>query len=158
MALLTTATENNRQITSQLSVNYTVRRIRGTWTAITANITETKTEAWEYTRTATASYSYVGLTESAAKTIAANLRKLFTRDYKVSEFCADDTSVYFKTFEDRDGGSQLMAQIVAQYESGNMWSVRIDINEMDSRLRFAALSPESLFATENARQYDGLTL
>ena len=158
MALLTTASDKNRQITSQLSVNYTTRRIKGTWTAITANITETKTEAWEYSRTATASYSYVGLTEDAAKGIASNLRALYSRSFKVSEFCADDSSVYFRLFQDRDAGTQLMAQIVAQYDSGNMWSVRVDVNEMDTRLRFEAVSPVSLFSVENTRDYDGLTL
>ena len=150
MALLNTASDANRVIDTDMHVTYARRAIYGTWTKVTLNVTTTYTKAWEYSRVATKSYRYVGLTEAAAKQIAADYADYYTRATKVSEWDSEDGE-----FKHVDGGSVPMATVVPQHEDGSMWSVVIFVDEQDTRI---SLSPNesftALFATENARTYD----
>lgn len=151
MALLTTATADNRAIDTALSKTYARRVVYGTWTKVELNVTTTYTKAWEYSRVATKSYRYVGLTEAAAKQIAADYADYYTRATKVSEWDSEDGE-----FKHVDGGSVPMATVVPQHEDGGMWSVVIFVDEQDTRLDLSpSRSFATLFATEDARSYDG---
>lgn len=151
MALLTTATADNRAIDTALSKTYARRVVYGTWTKVELNVTTTYTKAWEYSRVATKSYRYVGLTEAAAKQIAAYYADYYTRATKVSEWDSEDGE-----FKHVDGGSVPMATVVPQHEDGGMWSVVISVDEQDTRLDLSpSRSFATLFATEDARSYDG---
>lgn len=150
MALLTTASEANRVVDTALSVSYSRRRIYGLWTHVGLNVTTVYTSAWEYTRTATKSYRYVGMTEDAARTAAASLVTLYTRSTKVSEWDEADGE-----FDVVSAGDIPMADVVRQHEGGEMWSVVVSVHEQDSRISLSAdLSMTTIFSTENARDYD----
>lgn len=73
MSHLTTATDRNRDIDTALVVTYAVRRIYGSWTFVSLNVTTTYNTAFVYSRAARKSYRYRGLTESAAAALAQAL-------------------------------------------------------------------------------------
>ena len=155
MALLTTANSTNRVVDTALRVVYARRRIYGAWTYVTGNQTVTYTSAWEYTRVATKTYKYVGMTAATANSVVSALTSLYTRTTKVSEWDTTEGSATFGQFKVVNAGNVPMADIVAQHEDGEMWSAVCSVNEADSRI---SLSPNesftSLFATENSRDYD----
>ena len=155
MALLTTATEDNRVVDAALHVTYARRKTFGSWTYVMANVTITLTEAWEYVRTAVKSYRYVGLDKATALSVAAALTQLYTRPTKVSEFDTETESQTYGTFKHVAAGSVPMADVVPQHEDGAMWSVVVAVNETDTRLSLSALeSFASLFSAEEQRDYD----
>lgn len=146
----TTATAENRVVDTNLTKTYARRPIYGTWTHVTLNITTTYTKAWEYSRVATKSYRYVGLTKEAAESIAADYVDYYTRATKVSEWDGEDG-----VFEYVSGGAVPMATVVPQHEDGGMWSVAISVNEQDTRISLSANEDfATLFAAEELRQYD----
>ena len=150
MALLTSASAVDRVVDAHLRVVYARRPIYGTWTYVTLNITTTYTKAWEYSRVATKTYRYVGLTETAAKAKAAELNTLYTRATKVSEWDSVDGE-----FDHVDGGDVPMADIVVQLDEGEAYSVVVSVNEQDTRISLSANeSFASLFSTEDQRTYD----
>lgn len=155
MALLNTATEDNRVVDTALRVVYSRRKIFGAWTYVSLNVTVTITEAWEYLRTATKTYRYVGLDEATANAAVAALQTLYTRSTKVSQFDTAQGSPTYGNFKAVAAGDVPMADIVAQHEAGGMWTVAVAVNELDSRI---SLSPSesfaALFAVENRRDYD----
>jgi hypothetical protein len=58
-------------------------------------------------------------------------------------------------FQDIDGGSICMADIVIQKRAGHMYDVIVSVREDDCRNRVASYSsPSVLFATENNRDYE----
>ena len=75
MALLQTASA--KVIDTTKAVVYTVNTVYGTWESVKGTTITTYHKALAYTRTATMSYRYVGLTESAANAKATELRKAF---------------------------------------------------------------------------------
>lgn len=150
MSLLTTATATNRIVDVALHVTYTRRRVYGSWTYVGLNMTQTHAHAWEYVRTAQKTYRYVGLTEAAAKTIAATLNTYYTRATKVSEWDAEHDE-----FVHVNAGDVPMADIVPQLEEGNMWTVSVSVNETDTRTSLSASESFAvLFASEALRGYD----
>lgn len=111
MALLTTASATNRVTHAALAIRYAVS-------------SKTKTEKWEVHRYTTKSFSYVGLTEAAAKTIAENIAAGLKRTYYIwqenDEWELEHISV------------QLMQdEVVAVHDSGPMWRVDVNVNEDD---------------------------
>lgn len=155
MALLNTVTEDNRAIDTALRVVYSRRKIYGAWTYVSLNVTVTITEAWEYLRTATKSYRYVGLDEATANAAVAALQTLYTRSTKVSQFDTAEGSPTYGNFKAVAAGDVPMADVVAQHEEGDMWSVVISVNEADARISLSASeSFASLFSSENQRDYD----
>lgn len=155
MALLNTATEDNRVVDTALRVVYSRRKIFGQWTYVALNVTITVTEAWEYLRTATKTYRYVGLDEDTAGDVAAALQTLYTRTTKVSEFDTTQGSATYGTFKVVNAGDVPMGDIMQQHEKGGMWTVAVAVNELDSRISLSASeSFAALFAAENQRDYD----
>ena len=150
MALLTTATAANRAIDTALTKTYARRVIYGTWTKVSLTVTTTYTKAWEYSRVATKTYRYVGLTKEAAESIAADFLDYYTRATKVSEWDGEDG-----VFEYVSGGAVPMATVVPQHEDGGMYSVAISVNGQDTRIsRSANEDFATLFAAEELREYD----
>lgn len=112
MALLTEKTAANTVTHSALSVRY----------AVTA---KTKNEKWEAHRYIHKSYSVVGLSESAAKTIAATIAASLKR-------------TYFLWQEDEEGELEkvtvqlLKDEVEAVHDNGPFWRVNVNIDEDDT--------------------------
>ena len=156
MALLTTYTEANRVINTALTVTYSKRKIYGSWSYTNLNMQTTIGEAWEYSRHAVKSYTYVGMDYTTALACRSAMVALYARTTKVSEFSTSGATI--GTFVTVDAGTQLMADIAVQHDDGGMYSVVVNVNEQDSRTSTSgSLSPASLFSTENVRTYDGET-
>ena len=150
MGLLTTCTDTNRVIHNGKTVTYSRRKIYGTWLYASGLTIVSKTEAWEYHRYCSLSYSYVGLTKAAAISCAATLVTTYTRSCSYSKWDATNA-----TFSVADAGSQLMAEITPRQTQGDMWQIDVNVREDDSRQSLSVLSPSSFFTAEDARSYDG---
>lgn len=147
MSLKTTASIID--VTASLAVTYSSSIINGTWETVTGMTTTTYYTALAYTRTATKTFSVLGLTKGAAETIAATLRGKYQRSRRHSdwnpsagEFVASD-----------QGEVALMAEVSIQHTGGAMYSVEVQVRETDTLLHRVPISPATLFATENARSY-----
>ena len=147
MGLKTTADISD--VTASLAVTYSSSIINGEWSSVTGVTTTTYYTALSYTRTATMSFSILGLTQSAAETIANTLRGKYQRNRRHSdwnpslgEFVATD-----------QGEVACTAEISINHVAGEMYSVEAQVRETDTLLHRVPISPASLFATENARQY-----
>lgn len=151
MALLTTWTAANRVITTEKVVTYSRSKIYGSWKWGDA-IVYTLNEAWEYHRFCSKTYSYVGLTKAAAVSCATAMVAYYTRATKVSYF--SDSGNTAGSFLVQDGGTVCMADVSPRMTAGGMWQVDISVREDDARIRRESVSPDSLFTTENAREYD----
>ena len=150
MSLLNSASSDNCVVDAALHVSYARRIIFGQWTYVNLNMTTVYTQAWEYIRTASKTYRYVGMSEAAARTKAASLVTLYTRSTKISVW--DGTSGQFVHV---DAGDILMTDIVVQHEEGSMWTVAVTVSETDTRTTLSSSSqPSALFATENQRDYE----
>lgn len=151
MSLLSSASTVNRVVDSDLIISYTRRLVTGSWTVATSLSTSTTyTRAYEYTRSAAYSYRYVGMTLAAAQSKASDLVSLYTRATLLSDW--DETTGRFDTI---DAGTLLMADISVQHTEGDAYDVVVNVREADSRMSLSgALSPSSLFPTENNRSYD----
>ncbi len=152
MALKTTPTTDLRTIDTDLQVKYTRRRIYGSWTHVSTTVASTTyNQAWEYVRTATKNYRYVGLTYDAARSLADVLEVYYRRSTHVSEW--DEWNGRFVTV---DGGTFSMADVAVQHDEGDAYSVVVSVNEQDTRMMLAISSDafDVVFATENLRSYD----
>ena len=76
----------------------------------------------------------------------------YTRSFVVSDW--NSSGQYAGTFTDISGGSVVMADIAIQQREGHMYDVIVNVREDDTKLRTSAVTPSSLFTTENARDYD----
>lgn len=146
---------SNRDVEQDLVVTYSKARIAGSWSYPSGTSIITRSEAWEYRRHASKRFKYVGMTKLAAQQCAAALIEYFTRSIKNSVF--RDSGVSAGSFGEEDGGTLCMAEIVPFKMAGHMWGVSVSVREEDSRLSFTSLAPSSLFTTENARQYEGVS-
>lgn len=151
MALLNDCTAANRVIHSGKTVSYSRRVVYGSWSYASGTSIITNSRAWEYHRYCSLSYSYVGLTKDAAFSFAASKITLYMRDTNYSEW--DSTSGVFTV---KEGGSVLMAEITPRHTQGDMWQLDICVREDDSRMTLGVVSPSSLFAVEDGRDYDGV--
>ncbi|MBR4522813.1 MAG: hypothetical protein IKO64_01060 [Kiritimatiellae bacterium] len=158
MSLLNDATNSTELakrlvIESDRQVNYAVRRIAGNWKyAQGVGIEATLTRAWSYSRYCTGSLRYIGLTRSAANTLAATLRSRYTRSCKISVFDGDTIGLT-EHFSDIDGGDVSMASVEVRAAGGDAYDVILQLNEQDEKTRENHVSATSLFSTENNRTY-----
>lgn len=130
MGLLTT--KPDKQLISGLVVTYSVRKITGSWSWTMLNVTTTIDEAWEYHRYAKCSYKYVGLSYSAAKTIATSLIGSYTRGFQITKWQSDGDEA--GTFAVIDGGTKLQGDISINKMQGHMYEVVVNINEDDCKV------------------------
>ena len=157
MALRTSATATNCAVDQALSVTYSKMRIPGSWSYPgSPSSTITFDHAWEYSRRATLAKRFVGMTKAAAEAAAASFRTSYTRDVKVSVYdgeTADITGIA-ERFSDEDGGSILMTDIAVVHDEGDAYTVVVQVNEVDVKMRRKSVSATSLFTVENNRSYD----
>lgn len=142
----------NLVVDQELVVTYSKGRVQGAWSYASGTSIITIAEAWEYRRFAAKRMRYVGMTKTAALACQAALISKFTRSITNSVWNAST-----HTFTTESGGSEVMANIVARHVAGHMWEVTCDIREYDTRLSTGNYSPSSLFTSENARDYSGVT-
>lgn len=149
MALIQSYSAANRQVDEDLAVTYTKTRVYGSWSYASGTSIVTVYSVWSYTRTATKSYRYVGMTKAAANSCAEAIRQIYQRNTTVSEWGDTDE------FKDVDGGSIPMADVGVRHVDGDMWEVSVNVHESDSRMRRVPVaSAESLFTDEDQRDYD----
>jgi len=91
---------------------------------------------------------YVGMDLTTANACAAAMITKYTRPFYVSSWTDSGT------WEVVPGGSMLMAEVTVQQRAGCMYDVMINVREDDVRMSKTAVSPTSLFTSENARDYD----
>ena len=115
MALLNSASFDNLVVHSALSIRY----------AITS---KTDTDEWEVHRYTTKSFSFVGLTESAARSVANTLATSSSqgllRDFYIWKKGDDDKMEKMRV--------QMMTdEVAAVHDEGSMWRVDVNVNEDD---------------------------
>ena len=147
MALLQTASA--KVIDATKAVVYTVSTVYGTWESVKGTSITTYHKALAYTRTATMSYRYVGLTEAAANAKATELRKAFMFQRRESVWDGEN-----EEFEQK-GSFDIapMAEVSAVHVEGAMFEVRVEVRESDSLMRMHPESPLTLFGPEETRSY-----
>lgn len=144
----------NRVIDQDLSIIYSRQRVYQDYTYV-YGVAELITihSVWEYRRRAAKSYRYVGMDRDTANACAAAMVAKYTRTTKVSDW--NSTGEHAGTFLDIDGGAIPMAEVAVVHVAGCMYEVLVTVNEDDTRLRVEIVAnPETLFSTENARDYD----
>lgn len=157
MALRTTATSVNCVVDQSLSVTYAKMRVSGSWSYPGApGSTITFDHAWEYSRRATLAKRFVGMTKAAAEAAAASFRTSYTRDVKVSIYDGEtvDVTGTAERFSDENGGTILMTDIAVVHDEGDAYTVVVQVNEVDVKMRRRSVSATSLFTVENNRSYD----
>lgn len=136
-------------VTASLAVSYSSAIITGEWSKVTGVTTTTYYTALSYTRTATMSFSILGLTQGAAETISDTIRGKYQRSRRHSEWDAD----LGEFVADDQGEIACMAEVSIRHTAGTMYSVEVEVRETDTLLHRVPISPATLFVTENARQY-----
>lgn len=149
-ALIEHYSSANRVVDTELAVTYSKTKVYGQWTYQVAIVaTETRYEAWSYVRSANKTYRYVGMTKAAADACANDMRQIYLRTQKSSVL-----SDQLREFVDEITGYVPMADVAVNRVNGGMWEVSVNVRETDARLRFASVTASSLFADEDARDYD----
>ena len=154
MGLLTSWGAANRVIDQDLVKTYSRQRVYQDYTYV-YGVAQLITihSVWEYHRRATKSYRYVGMDRDTANACAAAMATKYTRATKVSDW--NGSGELAGTFSEIDGGTIPMAEVAVVHVAGCMYEVHITVNEDDMRLRVEIVAnPETLFSTENARDYD----
>ena len=147
MALLNSYSDDvNMVVNNALAVTYSSRFIREAW-------------CFEYTRNATKSYTYVGMTYEAAKQCAADKREKYYRQYTHSSYTgvSSEAPTGITTALITETGASIEA--VADGDSG-AYNVNISVNETDSIVvpyrGSRTQTPEEAFASYvEDRGYDG---
>lgn len=147
MALLETASA--KIIDATKAVVYTVNTVYGTWESVKGTTITTYHKALAYTRTATMSYRYVGLTEGAANAKATELRNAFMFQRRESVWDGENEEFVQKGSYDISP----MAEVSAVHVEGAMFEVRVEVRESDSLMRMQPESPATLFGPEETRSY-----
>lgn len=113
-----------------------------------------------YTRYATKTYAFVGMDEQTASACAAAMRAKYLRQHNrvtienITVEGADGTTASGYTATNKSV-YEALSTISLTHDDGDAWSVEIQVNETDVRATdSASSSPASLFATENAWDYD----
>jgi hypothetical protein len=147
MSLLAAATA--KVIETTKAVSYSVTTVFGTWESVEGVSTKTYHTALAYTRTASMSYRYVGLTEDAANAKANALREQFSFARRRSVW--NPEAAEFDQVSSNDVSP--MAEVSAVHVEGAMYEVRVEVRESDSLMRRAPTSARVLFSNEEARVY-----
>lgn len=155
MALLNTWTDANKVIDQGLMITYSRTIVFGNWKQVAAfDASEyTYVQAYELRRFAKGSFRYVGMDYTTATSCANAMIAQYTRTTKVSTWNPDGQALGQAEFVDVGGGTVPMAEVSIQHTDGHMYEVVVNVNEMDSRLRIAPLSPQTVFYVEDARTY-----
>ena len=144
MALFETLTSQNMVTTHGLAVRYNVTK--------KSLDTTPPLDYYEYVRTASKRYKYVGLTKAAALAGVATKMGKYTRSYSIAPTLPQSltpTGVYSAPV------TKCTTGIEPLHEAGNMWSLEISVDEQDTKLSLSPnLAPGDVFNTENARDYD----
>jgi hypothetical protein len=147
MALLTAATA--KVIEATKAVSYSVTTVYGTWESVEGVSTKTYHTALAYTRTASMSYRYVGLTEDAANAKAIALREQFSFKRRRSVWNPEAAEFQQESSDD----TSPMAEVSAVHVEGAMYEVRVEVRESDSLIRRMPIDAKALFSNEEARVY-----
>lgn len=108
-----------------------------------------------YTRYATKSYSYVGMTYAAAKACAAKKYEQYRRIHRKQEIKETTTGTATTYAVDDKYVIDCLCTISMTHGAGDSWDVEISVNETETRASLEAVSDlEALFKTENAWEYD----
>lgn len=153
MGLLTTYGAANRVIDTDLTITYEKRKTYGDWVHTVLAGEDHYYEAYEITRYAKKSYRYVGMDHATALACAAAMVTKYTRDQKDSVWGLGGDG---DEFDEPTTKSQIvMAEVTPTHNDGGMWSVVVNVNETDTRMRRQVVgSVSSLFFAENNRDYD----
>ena len=136
-------------VTASLAITYSSTIITGEWSSVTGMTTTTYYTALSYTRTATMTFSILGLTQSAAEMIADTIRGKYQRSRRHSDW-NPNIGEFVAT---NQGEIALMAEVSIAHVAGTMYAVNVQVRETDTLLHRVPISPETLFATENTRSY-----
>ena len=143
MGLMTTWGAENRVIEQGLTITYSMSKVSGRtiwWTKV-----------YEYHRYAQAYYKYVGMDFATATACAQSMIEKYTRPYTTAKW---DENSY--AYSNQTSGTRCMAGISIQKTQGHMYEVSVSVNEDDSKMSYSPTSADTLFRTENQRDYDGL--
>ena len=144
MALFETLTSQNMVTTHGLVVRYNVNK--------KSLETTPPIDYYEYVRTASKRYKYVGLTKAAALAGVATKMGKYTRSYSIAPTLPqilEPTAVYSSPV------TKCTTGIEPLHEAGNMWSLEISVDEQDTKLSLSpSLAPGDVFNAEKARDYD----
>ena len=161
MALLTSYSSANMVVYEHLAVRYAQRRKEMT-RKITAGLTVIEADGtmatyvnngskqvklWVISRTATKDYAFIGMTEAAAKTCAADKVRKYTR----SSYAADPDS-----YSGYIAAVECTANIVVcrHDDDSDAWQVRIQVNEHDERVSPVSIPDPATFMGLDFRDYD----
>ena len=166
MGLLTSYSSANLVVDTQLTVAYAKRRIFGEWVYANSAITNaTSVDAVCFTRTATASFRYIGMDEATARACAADMLRDYTRSTVASRFESgwDEHGTLTDRWVDQTANTVLMADVACVHTAGSMWEVVVNVREYDEKMREwrhnGSWSCEAMFTSENTqRGYPGLTM
>ena len=139
------------------NVQYSKTRRYGTWSYVSLNQTFIFYWAWEFRRVCSFRFRVIGLTENQADALVDTLTSTYTRDIKESVWVDNSFNANVGNFVDQDGGSSLMTKIFKYNIEGNVWGVRVWVNEQSVKLRAQrqgnSLSQSVVFRVENAWTY-----
>ena len=133
MGLLTTYDGMNINTTEGLAVRYSCAA------------QNSGADGYVFTRYATKNYSFVGMDHETAEACAQAKIAQYTRSHRrVNTSTYEEYTIY-----------ECLCSIAVRHTSGKMWSVSIAVTETDEAYALdSTVDPASLFATENARDYD----
>ncbi len=164
MSLFSTWEDANKVVQTALAVRYTVTqdsvRVSG-WVKADPDNPESTLQLYKTydkpfyrcRRRATKRYSFVGMTYEAAVACAAAKVAQYTRDCSVISITesedTDTTVIGTKTTK------TCTSDVAAERDEGGMWHVTVSVSEDDEKPSLTSPADvASLFATENARNYD----
>ena len=152
MALLNTASADNRIVTNGLVLSYSKRIIPGqwSWNRGVGTIPQTFYQAYEHHRYCTKNYMYVGLDLTSAQSVASDAITYYTRSSQTSFWNTTNGG-----FDQITTALQPMADVSVQQVEGHMYNVIINVREDEMLMTMdSTITPEQLFAYANQRHYD----
>lgn len=153
MGLLNSWGLENKVVTRGKSVTKEENLILGTWvgtTVVASAASKTYGSMWQYQRTCSYSYMYVGMDYDTALQCADTLAAFLTRDTNYYEW--NSTAGELGDWVKHTGGKQLMSKIAVMHTEGKMWSVTVDVHEIDIIMSKTQTTPS--WYVEDLRKYD----
>ena len=141
MSLRTTYGDANKLTSTGLCVRYACEEQSGLYV---------------FTRYASKTYAYVGMTYDCAKDCAAAKRTQYLRRHnRVSVTAPADTTTSTTGTAENTLVYEALCTISTTHGDGDSWDVEIQVNETEQRAAESSdVSPDSLFAAENSWDYD----
>ena len=131
----------------------TEQLVFGNWTGtsvVASAASVTYGSMWQYQRFCSYSYQYVGMDYDTAVSCANTLASFLTRS--TTMYIWSSTAGTMGDWIARSGGSQLMSKISVVHADGKMWTVTVDVNELDTIMSKTQTTPS--WTAEDNRQYD----